>query len=406
MKFACFYLCLLLSFSISAQNLPSLLTGRNINATFAIVGYDSVAQEWGVAVATHNIYVGNSTIYIEAGLGAFAVIAETEPDYGLHGLAQLRTGKSVQEAIEFTKTKDESSHYRQVAGIDAQGNTYAFTGEALKFWRGKSDHQYGQNFVVLGNQLDEQVLSRMSQTFQSQAGTLAERLLAALLAGQQAGGQVTGKQSAALMVKGSQNNWYNQIDLRVDNSRQPFQDLQTLLDHHYGRIRLNQAGYAWRAGNSARANQKLKEAEQLLEGWEGMYGRIAQVHAMMGDTEQAAAWIVKALEENPQWVVQLPAFYFLKEEKVMAGLIKEDQFSTKDWEAALSMLLRMDADEEALQLALKLLEQKETSSYLLYLIGKSFAFNGENAKAKSYIKQALKMDPKNVEAQSYLQRLP
>src|SRR5476651_2336733 len=91
----------------SAQNLPSLLLNKNINSTFSITAYDEVAQEWGIAVATNNIYVGNSTIYIEPGIGAFSVIAETEPAYAINGFQQLKAGKSIEQAINYTREKDD-----------------------------------------------------------------------------------------------------------------------------------------------------------------------------------------------------------------------------------------------------------------------------------------------------------
>ena len=83
-----------------AQNLPSLLTGKNVYSTFSITAYDSAAQEWGIAVATNNIYVGNSTVYVRPGVGAFSVIAETEPAYAHNGFDQLQQGRSIKEAIE------------------------------------------------------------------------------------------------------------------------------------------------------------------------------------------------------------------------------------------------------------------------------------------------------------------
>lgn len=238
-----------LVFKTYGQNLPSLLTEKNINATFSILAYDEKAQEWGIAVATNNIYVGNSTIYIEPGVGAFSVIAETEPLYAYNGLKALKMGKSIQEAIEQTKQNDKEHFLRQVSGIDATGNVYAFTGSALKYWQGNSNHKLGYRFVVMGNQLANNVLETMHRTFIATQGTLAERLLKSLIAGQQSGGQVQGKQSAALVVKGTHNEWFNNIDLRVDNAREPFNELQKLLNYHYGRIRLNQAVYAIRSQN-------------------------------------------------------------------------------------------------------------------------------------------------------------
>src|ERR1700742_572759 len=88
-----------------AQNLPSLLTGKNIYSTFSITAYDSAAQEWGIAVATNNIYVGSSTVYVHPGLGAFSIIAETEPAYAHNGFDQLQQGKSIRTAIEYTMAK-------------------------------------------------------------------------------------------------------------------------------------------------------------------------------------------------------------------------------------------------------------------------------------------------------------
>src|SRR5580698_8464757 len=87
-----------ISLCAHAQNLPSLLTGKNIYSTFSITAYDSAAQEWGVAVATNNIYVGNSTVYIQPGLGAFSVIAETLPDYATNGFGLLEKGRTIREA--------------------------------------------------------------------------------------------------------------------------------------------------------------------------------------------------------------------------------------------------------------------------------------------------------------------
>src|SRR6186713_3220099 len=135
MKLVLLNTVILYSFCLSglrAQNLPSLVSGKNINATFSILAYDREAGEWGIAVATNNIYVGNSTVYIEPGLGAFSVIAETEPVYALEGFEQLRQGKTIREAIEYTAGLDSDVGLRQVSGIDSIGRVYAFTGSSWK----------------------------------------------------------------------------------------------------------------------------------------------------------------------------------------------------------------------------------------------------------------------------------
>lgn len=384
------------------QNLPSLLTEKNINSTFSIVAYDENAQEWGIAVATNNIYVGNSTIYIEPGIGGFSVIAETEPRYGIEGLKGLKSGKSIEQAITEVRENDNEANYRQISGIDAKGNVFAFTGKSLKYWNGNASKILGENYVVIGNQLADGVLQQMCETFESSTGTLAQRLLKSLVAGQNAGGQISGKQSAAVVVKGSDNEWFNQIDLRVDNSKEPLKELQTLMDYHYGRIRLNQALYAIREGNSKRARQKLKEAESMLLGWNGMYSKIAGANVILGNEDAAVQWIKKGLAENQNWSVNLPAFYFLRNSPEMKSIIRPESFSIKDWESALGMYSNLGRELEAIELAKELLDKNIESSYLNYLLGRSYFYEKEKDNAVKYLEKALVMDKKNIEAENLL----
>ncbi len=395
----------LIFYASYGQNLPSLLTHKNINATFSILAYDHDAKEWGIAVATNNIYVGNSTIYIEPGVGAFSVIAETEPNYGIIGLENLKAGNTIKQSINAIRHKDSESHYRQVSGIDAQGNAFAFTGHALKYWNGNASEIIGENYVVMGNQLADNVLLNMSNTFENSKGTLAERLLKSLIAGQDAGGQISGKQSAAIVVKGLNNDWYNQIDLRVDHSKKPIEDLQTLMNYHYGRIRLNQSNYAYKAGNLDRAKQKLIEAESMLNGWTGIYSKIARMHVLLGHEASAISWIQRGLAENPNWSVNLPAFYFLRNHPELSSLIKPDTFTIKDWENALAMLSTLEKELEAISLANELLDKHIESSYLHFLLGRSYFFEKENGSAIKHLKKALDMDPDNIEAQKLLKKL-
>jgi uncharacterized Ntn-hydrolase superfamily protein len=402
-----FFLTLTLSSIITgyAQNLPSLLTERNINATFSILAYDEHVKEWGIAVATNNIYVGNSTIYIEPKLGAFSVIAETEPNYAHEGFKKLKEGKSIEEAINNVKENDRGANYRQISGIDANGNVFAFTGKSLKYWNGNASQILGKNYVVMGNQLATNVLTEMSKTFESSKGTLAERLLKSLLAGQNAGGQISGKQSAAIVVKGSNNEWFNQIDLRVDHSKHPIKELQILMDYHYGRIRLNQAIYAYREGNSQRAKKKLLEAEAMLAGWTGMYSKLASANIAMGNEDIAIQWIKKGLSENPKWSVNLPAFYFLKDHDEMKTIIKPETFTTTDWESALSMLSNLGRELEVIDLAKDLITKNIESSYLNFLLGRSYFYEKERDTAIAYLENALAMDKDNIEAESLLRKI-
>lgn len=387
------------------QNLPSLLTQRNIQSTFSITAYDPIEQEWGIAVATDNIYVGNSTIYIEPGVGAFSVIAETEPRYGIEGLERLKQGEALEMILDSLQLIDEEAKYRQVAAIDGQGNTAAFTGAALKYWQGSATYLQGENHIVIGNQLADNVLTAMSEMFNNKKGTLAERLLAALLAGQAAGGQISGKQSAAVVVKGKNNEWFNQIDLRVDNAEQPFKELQTLLNYHYGRIRLNQSFYALRAGNQKRALQKLTEAEQLLTGWYGMYSRLAVAHYQNGRVKHAVELIQTALINDGSWKVNLPAFYFLRSQPVMKQLIRPADFSTQDWQMALQMLLNLEKYKAAFTLFQQLDQQQIESSYLHYLGAQIYHQQNDKVATLRHLNRALAIDAENIEAAEMKRRL-
>ena len=387
------------------QNLPSLLTQKNINSTFSILAYDESAKEWGIAVATNNIYVGNSTIYIQPGIGAFSVIAETLPKYGIEGLEKLRIGKSIDKAIMEIKVNDNEANYRQVSGIDANGNIFAFTGKSLKYWNGQASHIQGENYVVMGNQLSENVLIEMSNTFKNSDGTLAQRLLESLVAGQNVGGQISGKQSAAVVVKGLKNEWFNQIDLRVDNSKKPIQELQILMDFHYGRIRLNQAISAYRERDVALAKQKLIEAESMLNGWTGMYSRIAWINIALGNEDMAVSWIKKGLKENPNWSVNLSAFYCLRNNSELESIIDPNSFEIKDWENAMGMLSNLGLEMEVIDLGESLIDKKIESSYLLFLLGRSYFYEKTTKNAIKYLKRALQLDSDNIEAQNLINEL-
>ncbi len=192
-------------------------------------------------------------MYIRPGLGAFSVIAETEPAYALNGFEQLRQGRSIREAIESTREKDPEAYLLPGVGDRQPLQLLCFYRVDLEISeRLLAGSMTGKGYVVMGNQLGDSVLQAMASGFERASGTLAQRLLAALVAGERAGGQVSGKQSAALAVKGTNNDFFNNIDLRVDDSGDPFSDLQRLLNYHYGRIRLNQTITAIGMGNIQR----------------------------------------------------------------------------------------------------------------------------------------------------------
>lgn len=381
-----------------AQNLPSLVLNRDINSTFSIVGYDPQAKEWGIAVATNNIYVGNSTCYVQPGIGALSVIAETDPAYGLNGLEQLRQGKSVEDAINYTRAQDTLADYRQVSGIDAHGNVYAFTGSALRYWKGSSTSLAGKYYVVMGNQLAAGTLAAMATTFEHTSGPLAERLMKSLIAGEKAGGQITGKQSAALIVKGTDKEWFNQIDLRVDHSREPFADLERLLNYHYGRIMINQATNAIRMNDGARGRQLLEQAAKQTSGWYGIYPKIAKAYLLLGDRPASIRFIKAAVTAEPKWKENLSAFYCLYDDASIRSLYPESRFSVIDWNNAISMYSDLSQDEKAIALAKKILKIYPSSSYTWYLLAKAELRQGALKSSRQANASALTFDPENADA--------
>ncbi|OCA88243.1 fimbrial assembly protein FimA [Bacillus sp. FJAT-27225] len=195
--------------------------------TFSIVGFDPVEKEWGIAVQSKFLGVGAVVPWAKAGVGAVATQSYANTAYGPRALELMAEGKSAEEALKLILEDDREREMRQVGLIDANGNAATFTGSQCYKWAGGLT---GPNFAAQGNILvDEKTVAKMAETFISASGTLAERLLAALDAGQEAGGDSRGQQSAALLIVkerggyGGFNDRY--IDLRVDDHPAPIKEL-------------------------------------------------------------------------------------------------------------------------------------------------------------------------------------
>lgn len=203
--------------------------------TFSIVAYDAEEQAWGVAVASKFLAVGAVVSWAQAGAGAVATQSYAKIRFGPDGLALMAAGKSAQATLDTLLAADPEASKRQVGLVDAEGGTAAHTGTDCHYWAG---HKTGAGFTCQGNILvGPQVLEAMAGAYTSATGELADRLLAALMAGDQAGGDKRGRQSAALLVVrenggyGGDNDRY--LDLRVDDHPQPAQELQRILAIHH-----------------------------------------------------------------------------------------------------------------------------------------------------------------------------
>ena len=207
---------------------------ERFTATFSIVAYDPATGDLGVAVASKFPAVGAMVPYARAGVGAVATQAAANLRFGSEGLKLLESGLTPQQALEKLVENDPGRGDRQMGLVDARGRSAAWTGKDCFDFAG---HIVGENYSVQGNILTgREVLVAMSEAFANARGPLAERLMAAVEAGDAAGGDQRGKESAAMLVVregagygGVGDRW---VDLRVDDHAEPVKELRRLLGVH------------------------------------------------------------------------------------------------------------------------------------------------------------------------------
>jgi uncharacterized Ntn-hydrolase superfamily protein len=203
----------------------------NLVHTFSIVARDTATGDLGVAVQSHWFSVGSTVTWAEAGVGAVATQSFIDPSYGPLGLNLMHAGKTARQALDALLASDPGKDVRQVAMIDVHGIVAAHTGTKCIESAG---HVAGRNYSVQANlMLNDKVWPAMSRAFETSTGDLADRMLAALDAGQSVGGDIRGKQSAALLiVKGASTGrpWADKVvDLRVEDNPEPLKELRRLL---------------------------------------------------------------------------------------------------------------------------------------------------------------------------------
>ncbi len=193
--------------------------------TFSITARCHRTGEVGVAVATKFISVGMLCPFVKNNVGAIASQAYINPYLGIWGLDYLAKGHSAQETLEYLKSRDEGIDFRQLGIVDNKGGSAAFTGSYSDTWHG---HITGPNYALAGNRLvSSQTLEAMKESFESDDSLpLSQRLILALTAGEKAGGDKLGHQSAAVKVYGSQE--FPLLDLRVDEHVDPVGELRRI----------------------------------------------------------------------------------------------------------------------------------------------------------------------------------
>ena len=228
--------------------------------TYSIVARDPATGEMGVAVQSHYFSVGPIVPWAEAGIGAVATQSLVLVDYGPNGLALMKQGMTARGALDSLVKADAHNEGRQVAMVDAKGNVAAYTGKTcIPFAGDKGGVQYSCQANLMAN---DRVWPEMSAAFEKATGDLAERMMQALEAGQKAGGDIRGMQSAAILIVKAQSTgkpWADRVmDLRVEDSPQPLRELRRL-------IKLRRAYNLEDAGDNFISEKKPEEALKAYE---------------------------------------------------------------------------------------------------------------------------------------------
>jgi uncharacterized Ntn-hydrolase superfamily protein len=301
---------LLMNIESSAQNSQPLRGERASRPvhTFSIVARDPETGELGVAVQSHWFSVGQIVPWAEAGLGAVATQSFVDPSYGKLGLDLMRAGKSAPDALKALLAGDEARDVRQVAMIDAQGRVAAHTGSKDIQAAG---HIVGRNYSVQANlMLNDKVWPAMSRAFETTKGDLAERMLAALDAAQEAGGDIRGRQSAAIIVvtgKPTGRPWADRIfDLRVDDSPEPLKELRRLVTLQRAYNHMNAGDLAVEKKDNEGALREYSAAEKLVPDNAEMIYWHAVALVNMGRVEESLPLFRRVFAMDKNWATLTP----------------------------------------------------------------------------------------------------
>ncbi|MFW9989222.1 MAG: DUF1028 domain-containing protein [Candidatus Odinarchaeota archaeon] len=243
-------------------------TNNNIFAyTYSIVARDPQTGEMGVGVQSHWFSVGGVVSWGEAGIGVVATQSFVNKSFGLRGLDLLKEGKTPQEAIEILLSDDEGRDVRQVSILDTQGRVATHTGSKCIKHAG---HKLGENFSVQANlMLSDKVWPVMAEVFEKSKNLpLPERIIKSLEAAESVGGDIRGKQSAALLIvsgESTENKWEDPlIDLRVEDHLEPLKELNRLLKVYRAYEYMNNGDLAIEKGDIDIAFREYKTAQKML----------------------------------------------------------------------------------------------------------------------------------------------
>jgi uncharacterized Ntn-hydrolase superfamily protein len=261
--------------------------------TYSIVAHDPATGQVGVAVQSHWFSVGSVVTWAEAGVGAVATQSFVDPAYGIRGLELMRGGLSPDQALSALVSVDDGRDVRQVAFVDVRGRVAAHTGESCIDSAG---HHVGDGYSVQANMmLDDRVVPAMSEAYEAAEGDLAERMMLALEAAEAVGGDIRGRQSAAMLIvrgSGTGRPWADRVlELRIEDHLRPLQELRRLLTVHRAYDHMNAGDVAVEEGDLQRALAEYASAAGLLP-----------------DSLEVQYWHAVTLATNGRIEVALPIF--------------------------------------------------------------------------------------------------
>lgn len=315
---------------------PAVLAQVRPVNTYSIVARDEATGQLGVAVQSHWYAVGQIVPWAEAGVGAVATQSFVDPSYGKLGLDLLRAGKSAPETLRALLAGDAACQVRQVGVVDAAGTVATFTGNRAMLAAGGIAGESGpatevacgaaggvmhtgRGFSVQANLMEnDRVWPAMKKAYEESKGDLAERMLAALEAAQREGGDIRGKQSAALIVvnaKPSGRSWHDRpFDVRVDDHPEPIAELRRLVTLHRAYNHMNAGDLAVEKQDNEAALREYSAAAKIAESTPGIaQSRLAEMlfwHAValvnMQRVDEALPLFARAYSLHPAWREMVP----------------------------------------------------------------------------------------------------
>lgn len=303
-------LLILLAISlITGYSFGQFFTKNNPFAhTYSIVAFDAETGDMGAAVQSHWFSVGTIVIWGQAGVGVVATQSFVNASFGPRGLDLMAAGLSPQAALDSLIKTDEGRDFRQVALLNHRGEAASYTGAKCVQPAGNI---VGKNYSVQANMmLSQTVWPAMAAAFENTGGALADRMMAAMEAAQAEGGDIRGKQSAAMLVvsgKPTGNVWEDRlVDIRVDDHAEPIQELKRLLHVHKAYQHMNAGDLAVEHGNFDLAMKEYSTAEAMMPDNLEMKYWHAVTLANNGGVTLALPMFEEVFRKDPNWKLMTP----------------------------------------------------------------------------------------------------